>query len=92
MKTATIPSLRVAPELRLSAQSVLREDETLSSFVEHAIRATIEYRQAEQAFIARGLVARDNAQNSGRYIDADAVVGKLERMLEKAKAVATTSL
>jgi predicted transcriptional regulator len=85
MKTATIPSLRVAPELRLSAQSVLREGETLSSFVEQAIRATVEYRQAEQEFIARGLAARDEAKHSGHYIGADAVVGRLEAMLEKAK-------
>lgn len=85
MKTATIPSLRVAPELRLSAQSVLREGETLSSFVEQAIRATVEYRQAEQEFIARGLAARDEAKRSGHYISADAVVSRLEVMLEKAK-------
>lgn len=92
MKTATIPSLRVAPELRLSVQSVLREGETLSSFVEQAIRSTVEYRQAEGEFISRGLAARDSAQRSGHYISADAVVGRLEALLEKAKSSAKTSL
>jgi hypothetical protein len=91
MKTATIPSLRVAPELRLAAQSVLREGETLSSFVEQAIRATVEFRQAEQEFIARGLIARDRAKHSGLYLNADAVVGRLETMLEKAKSGAKMS-
>jgi hypothetical protein len=34
MKTATIPSLCVDPELRAAAESVLKEGETLSAFVE----------------------------------------------------------
>jgi predicted transcriptional regulator len=92
MKTATIPSLRVAPELRLSAQNVLREGETLSSFVEQAIRSTVEYRQAEQEFINRGLASRDSAKHSGRYISADAVIGRLEALLGKAKSSAKTPL
>ena len=32
MKTATFPSLRVEPELREAAESVLEEGETLSGF------------------------------------------------------------
>lgn len=53
MKTATIPSLRVAPELRRAAESVLREGETLSGFVEQAIRAGIERRRLRDEFVAR---------------------------------------
>jgi ribosome-associated translation inhibitor RaiA len=86
MKSATIPSLRVSPALRASAESVLQEGETLSSFVEHAIKITIEQRQAQSEFIARGLRSRDDAHASGRYTSADKVVARLERMLEKAKA------
>ncbi len=86
MKTATIPSLRVDPELRRTAESVLEEGETLSNFVEQAIRTTIAYRQAEREFIARGLAARDNARRSGIYVDAADVVGRLESMLDKARA------
>lgn len=86
MKTATIPSLRVDPELRQSAESVLEEGESLSSFVEQAIRATVAQRLAEREFIARGLLARDNARRSGTYIEAADVVSRLEGMLEKAKA------
>ncbi len=86
MKTATIPSLRVDPELRRTAESVLEEGETLSGFVEQAIRTTIAHRQAEREFIARGLVARDNARRSGIYVDAADVVGRLEGMLDKVRA------
>ncbi|MDP1606011.1 MAG: YlcI/YnfO family protein [Rhodocyclaceae bacterium] len=86
MKTATIPSLSVDPKLRLSAESVLREGESLSGFVEQAIRATIEHRQAQREFIARGLAARDKAQLTGVYIEATAVVSRLEAMLDQAKS------
>lgn len=86
MKTATIPSLRVDPELRRSVESVLHEGESLSGFVEQAIRQTIAHRQAEQAFIARGLMARDQARQTGRYVEASAVVNRLQGMLDKAKA------
>lgn len=86
MKTATIPSLRVDPELRQSAESVLEEGESLSSFVEQAIRSTVAQRLAEREFIARGLLARDNARRSGVYVEAADVASRLEGMLVKAKA------
>lgn len=87
MKSATFPSLRVDPELRRSTESVLRENETLSSFIEQAIRATVAYRKTEDEFIARGLAARDRARYSGDYRAAEAVVGRLEVMLAQAKSV-----
>ena len=86
MKTATIPSLRVDPELRRSAESVLHEGESLSGFVEQAIRQTVAYRQAEQEFMARGLTARNQARQTGRYVEASTVVNRLQEMLDKAKS------
>lgn len=90
MKTATIPSLRVAPELRTAAESVLLEGESLSSFVEHAIRLGIERRRMQSEFVARGLASRDDARRSGEYFSSDSVLKELDRMLvtaeKKAKA------
>jgi predicted transcriptional regulator len=86
MKTATLPSLRVDPELRRAVEHILHPDESLSSFVEQAIRQTIAYRQAEQEFIARGLSARDHAQQTGNYVEAAAVVNRLQGILDQAKA------
>lgn len=86
MKTATIPSLRVDPELRRAAEELLADGETLSSFVEQSLREGIERRRLQGEFIARGLQARDNAQQTGRYVSADAVINRLETMLSKAKA------
>jgi predicted transcriptional regulator len=85
MKTATIPSLRVAPELRAAAESVLQKGESLSSFVEDAIRTGIERRRMQSEFIARGLVSREDAKRSGEYFSADSVLKDLDRMLAKAE-------
>ncbi len=86
MKTATIPSLRVDPALRRAAEEVLEEGESLSSFVEHSVRAQVERRKTQEAFIARGLAARRKAADSGRYVSSDAVLQSLETRLAKAKA------
>jgi predicted transcriptional regulator len=81
MKTATIPALRVEPKLREAAQSVLAENETLSSFVEESLRANIERRLHNQAFIARGLASRDEAKRTGEYYSAESVLAELDDIL-----------
>ena len=86
MKTATFPSLRVEPELRQAVEDQLREGETISGFIEQAIRDGVERRRLQAEFLARGLAARAEAAESGRYVSADAVLKRLEGMLAKAKA------
>ena len=86
MKTATFPSLRVAPEFRQAAEEVLQEGESLSSFVEESIRANITRRQLQSEFVARGLASREQAHETGKYVSAEAVVERLEKMLVSAKA------
>lgn len=86
MKTATIPSLRVDPELRQAAESVLQNGESLSSFVEQSLRANIERRRAQQEFLARGLASRDEARRTGEYHAADDVLRELDEMRAEAKA------
>jgi len=81
MKTTTIPSLRVSPNLRKEAEAVLEDGETLSGFVLDAITRSVEYRKARQEFIARGLTSAAKAKKSGRYISAERVLNKLERRL-----------
>ena len=85
MKTATIPALRVEPKLREAAQSVLTSGETLSSFVEESLRANIEKRIHQQAFITLGLASRDEAKRTGVYYSAESVLADLSDMLEKAR-------
>jgi predicted transcriptional regulator len=86
MKSASLPSLRVEPELRQQAEAVLREGETLSSFIEESLRTNIERRLSQKEFIARGLALRDRAIETGEYVDAGAVLDRLQLMLNEAKA------
>ena len=86
MKTATLPSLRVEPELRKAAESVLHEGESLSSFMEQSLRDEVNRRRMQSEFIARGLAARDEAKRTGVYYTVDEVMGSLRQMLKDAKA------
>lgn len=88
MKTATIPSLRVDPELRHAAESVLQDGETLSGFVEQSLRSNIERRRFQQEFVARGLASREQARLTGEYYPAEDVQRELEAMLTQAEAKA----
>jgi len=85
MKTAAIPAVRVPPELRHAAEELLQAGETLSGFVVEAVRRNVEFRQAQQAFMERGLASADAARKSGKYVSATAVLSKLSRRLEKAR-------
>jgi hypothetical protein len=87
MKPATIPSLPVDPELRESAQRVLKEGETLSAFVESSVRAQIHFRQTQSEFVARGLASRAQAKRTGEYYSAEEVLEHLEGRVAAAKAV-----
>jgi predicted transcriptional regulator len=91
MKTASLPSLRVDPELRRAAESVLADGESLSSFVEDSVREGIERRRWRSEFVARGLASRDEAKHSGEYFSADQVQSELDGMLKEAEARAKTA-
>lgn len=82
MKSATIPSLRVTPALRHDAESVLRDGESLSAFVEESLRQQIERRRTRKEFIARGLEAGERAKATGQYASKDEVMGSLRSILD----------
>jgi hypothetical protein len=86
MKTATIPSVRVEPELRAEVESLLSEGETVSEFVEASVRASVLRRRNQAEFIARGLRSLEDARRTGDYVDADAVVEGLQRKLDATRA------
>jgi hypothetical protein len=86
MKTATIPSVRVEPDFRAEVEAVLADGETLSEFVEAAVRAGVERRRLHAEFVARGLRSRDEARRTGDYVDADRALEALQRKLDAARA------
>ena len=85
MKSATIPPLRVTPDLRNEAESVLQEGESLSSFVEESIRRQIEHRKLSREFIERGLAARESAKSSDQYASKEDVMDSLRGILDASK-------
>ena len=86
MKNATLPSLRVDDELRSAAESVLRDGETISSFVLDAVRLNITRREAQREFIARGLAAGDDAKRTGQYVSAADMLKRLDQTIATARA------
>ena len=82
MKTSPFPSLRVEPELREAAESVLRDGEILTSLIEPSVRETIQRRRAQEEFIARGLRSREDAERTGTYHTAESVHSELQQRLD----------
>jgi predicted transcriptional regulator len=86
MKSSTIPSVRVEPELRDQLERVLQDGESLSAFVEASVRDTVHRRLAQAEFVARGLASIESAKRSGRFVSTTAVLSKLQTRLDKARA------
>jgi hypothetical protein len=85
MKTATMPALRVQPELRQAAEDILRPGETLSAFVEDSLRRNVAFRRTQQEFIARGLASRDVAKKTGVYFSSEEVLAELDTIIATAQ-------
>lgn len=91
MKSTTIPSVRVEPEFRQQMEQVLAENESLSQFVETAVRNSVRQRMDQAEFVARGLRSLAKAKKSSEYVEADEVVARLRKTLAAAKARRTAS-
>lgn len=85
MKSATLPPLRVEPELREAAEAALHEGESLSGLMEQSLRGEVNRRRVQAEFIARGLAGRDEAKRTGVYHDAETVHAELRDMLTEAE-------
>lgn len=85
MKTATLPSLRVEPALRDAAESLLKEGETLSGFVETAVREQVALRRQREAFIARGIMSLGEARKANDYLAPGESLARLDAMLKRKK-------
>ena len=85
MKTATLPPIRVAPDFRLELEGVLEQGESLSQFVENAVRTTVAKRKNQAEFMRRGLAAIEATKRDGSGLAAEVVIAKLEAKLVAAK-------
>jgi len=85
VNTATLPPIRVAPDFRLELEGVLEQGESLSQFVENAVRTTVARRKTQAEFVRRGIAAIEATQREGSGIPADMVIAKLEAKLSAAR-------
>ena len=82
MKTATIPQIRVEPELRADLESVLMQGETLTDFVEATMRNAVAFRRVQLAFHARAKAASDEYHQTGVAAPVETVLAKLQAKLD----------
>ena len=82
MKTSSFPSLRVEPELREAAESVLRDGETLTGLIETSVREAIQRRRVQKEFLARGLRSHEEAERTGIFHSAESVHSELQQRLD----------
>jgi Arc/MetJ-type ribon-helix-helix transcriptional regulator len=85
-KTAVLPQVRVAPELRDDLQAALADGETLSDFVEAAVRRALDYRTMQTAFAARGNTASDHFAMTGEKYTTEQVTDELRAMTQRRRA------
>jgi hypothetical protein len=83
MKDAVIPQVRVESQLRANLDSVLLPGETLSDFVEVAVRNAVEYRRVQTDFASRCDASLAEYERTGVSIPAAQVIAKLESKLDK---------
>jgi dsDNA-binding SOS-regulon protein len=92
MKTAQLPPVRVSPAVRHEIESVLKEGETLSEFVQTAAIESARRRRAQEAFLARGRASLAQALKTGEFHDAASALHDMrERLQERIQAARTTS-
>ncbi|URI10596.1 hypothetical protein MW290_16490 [Aquincola tertiaricarbonis] len=82
MKTAILPQVRVEPQLRADLESVLREGETLSDFLESTVRQAVDYRRMQAEFDARADAAWARYQQTGKGVPAQEVVAQMRGRLD----------
>ena len=82
MKSATLPAVRIEPELRQELEAVLSETETISAFVEQAIRGAVNYRRTQAEFLARGEQAWQDYQQTGQSRPAAEVFDRIQNRIE----------
>ena len=83
MKVASLPSLRVEPALREAAEAVLKENETLSSLMETAVRDLVHRRQVRAEFLKRGIESLEEYRRTGVAYPAEEVFDRLRARVEE---------
>jgi hypothetical protein len=82
MKSKRIPPVRVEPELMRELEAVLGEAETVSAFVERAVRGAVKYRVAQGEFLARGEQAWQEYLRTAQSCPAGEVLDRIQERVD----------
>jgi len=82
--------MTVFPKFRAEIQPLLDEGETISEFLQTAVRDSVQRRRNQQEFFRRGLASLESAKLTNSYVDADAMPARLERKFADARAMKST--
>lgn len=85
MRSATFPPIRVEPQVRADVESVLREGESLTQFIEEAVVAAAARRRVQTEFVARGEAAIDRWKQVGGGHTVNEVMADLQGRLNDAR-------
>ncbi len=87
MRTATFPPIRVEPAMRAQAEAVLREGESLTQFIEAAVRKEVEWRADQAEFVLRAQAAQQEYDANGGPTMADVRSRMQDRAVKAAERV-----
>ena len=79
-RSATLPPIHVTPETKASLEAVLRDGESLTQFIEAAVRQEAEFRAQQRAAVARAEKALRAADKGvGLTTTGDLLAGMQQR-------------
>jgi len=78
-RSATLPPIRVEPETKASLEAVLREGESLTQFIESAVRREAEFRTEQSAAVARAMKALRSADKGVGLLTTDEFLAGMEQ-------------
>jgi hypothetical protein len=84
-RSATLPPIRIAPEIKARLQSVLRDGESLTQFIESAVCHEAEFRAQKNAALSRAEAALSQADNGIGLMTAEDLLARMEQRAEAAK-------
>lgn len=87
MKTSTLPAVRVTPEVRALIESVLKDGESLSTFIEETVKRQAHWRKEDEAFYARAAKASQNLRDGGKFYTAEESIARLRAQVQRAREI-----
>ena len=82
MKSATLTKIPVEPELLHNLEVVLMHGETISSFVEDAVRHAVAFRQRQSRFRERADEALARFHATGESRTPEEILARLQKKLD----------